>query len=159
MEKVLSFEGAVLSSYDWVKKTEAPSITSVVQDDYDDCRQEVYVKYSDGRYIKQIRDWDRTGNAHDTYLALGEQGASPAERFAYIQAHSSLVEEEDLPSVPNTSESDPIVTEVTLESINQLSMELRHEIWKNVSNGVKQFGKLSETFAGLMARQIGRAHV
>lgn len=163
MEETLSFEEQVLSSYDWVKSTQAPVADSVQQDDYDNGIQELYINYSDGSRVFQRREWECTSDSPiDKYYQFTEQDPppSPQEKMAYIEANSKLLEEEPLPPQPvagsgnyepGDEEQETVV--VSLESIETLSMEVRTELFKKLTDGLGMFGKLGVAFSQFMDRR------
>ena len=152
MKTKLSFEEQVLTTHDWVQATQEPVPTKVVQDDYDDGVQELYITYSDGTRTHQRRYWD--GVTHDDYYKFTEQEPKPsaAERLAYIEQHSELREEEEIPPLTgaehdlNEDEAERQVAEVSLEDLAVLSLELRHTLMEDLKAGLKGFGALGVTF-------------
>lgn len=165
MEVNLTFEEQVLSSHDWVQKTQAAVPERVVQDDYDNGIQELYITYSDGRRVFQKREWvcgGQEGNTIDDYYKFTEQTPAPSqtEKMAFIEANSTVVEEEELPPAETTGagsyetdEDGDSVTVVSLESIEVLSMEVRHELFKKLTDGLGLFGKLGQAFSQFMDRR------
>lgn len=152
MKTNLSFEAQVLTTHDWVQATQEPVPTKVVQDDYDDGVQELYITYSDGSRSHQRRYWD--GVTHDDYYKFTEQEPKPTagERLAYIEQHSELREEEEIPPLEGTEhelnddEAERQVAEVSLEDLAILSMELRHTLMEDLKAGLQGFGRLGATF-------------
>lgn len=166
MTLLLSFEEQVLSSHDWVKKTQEPTPTAVVQDDYNDGIQELYVTYSNGTRKFQRRKW--SGNAHDRFLAdygSDKEQVTAAMRQVFIEENSELIEERDLAPVGDSSyetedtegldPTTPLVTEVSLEALQLLSMELRSEVYQNLTKSLSVFQTLSAKFKSFLeSRQV-----
>lgn len=158
MSLTLSFEEQVLTTHDWIVKTQAPQPVKIVQDDYDDGLQELYLTYSDGSRKHQRRNW-ASPEAHDQYYAMREAGeADEAEILDYIEANSELVDEEDLPSDPEAVEldsTDAKIVNVQLEEITVLSMELQHGLVQEFNRALAGFSTLGDRFRQYIAgRQI-----
>ena len=161
----LSFEESVLSSHDWVQNTQVPAAAKVVQDDYDSGVQELYITYSNGTRKYQRRQWE--GQSHDDFLRLDETNATNSEseragiRLAFIEKNSTLIEERDLDPVGDTNyepqpqnDEDTIeVLEVSLEELQLLSMELRSEVYQNLTKGLGVFQSLSSRFKAFLDRR------
>ena len=147
----LSFEEQVLTAHDWIDKTQEPLPAQIVQDDYDDGVQQLYVTYSDGTRVHQRRRWANSED-HDAYYKMREElpaaEKSGPDVMAFIEEHSELLDEEELP--PNYDVADDnearAVVKVELEEIQLLSMELRHNLMADFGKGLTAFNSLSDKF-------------
>lgn len=147
----LSFEEQVLTAHDWVEKTQEPLPSQIVQDDYDDGVQKLYITYTDGTRAFQRRRWG-TSEDHDAYYKMREELPESEKNgpavMEFIEQNSELLEEEELP--PNYDEAEDssvrTVSKVELEEIHLLSMELRHSLMTDFAKGLGDFTSLSEKF-------------
>jgi len=154
MSLKLSFEEQVLTAHDWIAKTQEPQPVKIVQDDYDNGLQKIYLTFSDGSRKYQNRNWS-SPEAHDEYYVLRENPETTEQDILeFINTHSELVDEEDLPNDPEaigTEAEDAKIVNVQLEEITVLSMELRHGLAQEFNRALAGFSVLGDRFRQYLA--------